>query len=78
MKQIRNAGLVISGAFFTLCVLASSALAQAPDPVDVVGDGAEGLQDTLLAIGVRVLPYAAAVLALTIGWRFAKKFVRGS
>ena len=35
------------------------------------------LKDELIAVGTNVLPYAAAVLALTVGWRFAKKFIKG-
>lgn len=45
--------------------------------VTAVGTAAEGLKDTMVAVGTQVLPYAAGVLALTVGWRFAKKFVRG-
>jgi hypothetical protein len=45
--------------------------------VTAVGGAAEGIKDTLIAVGGDVLPYAAAVLALTAGWRFAKRFVRG-
>lgn len=45
--------------------------------VTAVGDAAAGIKDTLIAVGGEVLPYAAAVLALTAGWRFAKRFVRG-
>lgn len=46
-------------------------------PETVIGDAAEGLKDTLLGIGGVVLPFGAAVLALTLGWSFAKRFVRG-
>jgi len=45
--------------------------------VTAVGDAAEGIKDTAVAVGADVLPYAAALLALTVGWRFAKRFVRG-
>jgi hypothetical protein len=45
--------------------------------VTAVSTAAGGLKDTVIAIGGDVLPYAATILALTVGWRFAKKFVRG-
>jgi hypothetical protein len=45
--------------------------------VTAVSDAASGLKDTMVSIGTTVLPYAAGVLALSVGWRFAKKFVRG-
>jgi hypothetical protein len=45
--------------------------------VAAIGDAASGLKDTLTSIGATVLPYGAGVLALTVGWRFARKFVRG-
>lgn len=48
-----------------------------PTPVEVVTGGAQDLADNLLSIGGAVLPIAAGILALTLGWRFARKFVRG-
>lgn len=38
--------------------------------------GALVVKDTLLDVGTTVLPFAAAILALTGGWRFAKRFIR--
>lgn len=43
--------------------------------VAAVGAAAGGLKDTVLGIGTEVLPYAATLVALTVGWRFARKFV---
>lgn len=43
--------------------------------VSAVEDAAEGLKDTLQAVGSAVLPFGAAVLALSMGWRFARRFV---
>lgn len=48
-----------------------------PTPVTVITDSAQDLADNLLSIGGAVLPIAAGILALTVGWRFAKRFVRG-
>jgi hypothetical protein len=45
--------------------------------VTAIGDAALVAKDTLVGVGADVLPYAAILLALTAGWRFAKKFVRG-
>jgi len=45
--------------------------------VTAVGNAASGTKDTVISIGTTVLPYAATLLALTVGWRFAKRFVRG-
>lgn len=47
------------------------------DPTTVITTAATSLGDDLLGIGAVVLPIAATVLALTLGWRFAKRFVRG-
>jgi hypothetical protein len=44
---------------------------------DAVDAGAVTLKDTLVDIAVTVLPYAAGILAITLGWRLARKFVRG-
>lgn len=47
------------------------------DPVSVIGTAAQGLGDNLIAVGGQVLPIAATILALTVGWRFARKFIKG-
>ena len=46
-------------------------------PVSVVTDGLAGLQDNILSIAGVALPIGATLLALTVGWRVAKRFVRG-
>lgn len=45
--------------------------------VDAVEAGALGVKDNLIAIGTAVLPFAAIIVALGAGWRFARSFVRG-
>ena len=47
------------------------------DPVTVIGTAASDLGDNLLSVGGAVLPIAATILALTVGWRFARKFIKG-
>ena len=46
-------------------------------PVSVVTDGLSGLQANVLSIAGVALPIGATILALTVGWRVAKRFVRG-
>jgi len=46
-------------------------------PEEIVGDAAVALGDSLGAVAGTVLPIAAVILAITVGWRFARKFVRG-
>lgn len=75
---LRKGGLVMALALAGLMALAGSAFAAADATVVTnVGTAAEGLKDTLVAVGGTVLPYAAAVVGLGIAWRFARKFVRG-
>jgi uncharacterized membrane protein len=45
--------------------------------VTAVTDAALVAKDTLVGVGGAVLPFAGILLALTAGWRFAKKFVHG-
>jgi hypothetical protein len=66
---------VIGMALMGLFALAVPAFAT--PQTDAVTGAAATLKDDMLAVGTAVLPYAAAVLILVIGWRFAKKFVRG-
>lgn len=47
------------------------------DTVTAVTGGATTLKDTMVAIGTAVLPFAAVIVALSVGWRFARKFLRG-
>jgi phosphotransferase system glucose/maltose/N-acetylglucosamine-specific IIC component len=73
LRKARIVALIAGG----LLLVALPAFATDPDPATVVGGAASDLKSNLLQIGVTVLPYAAIVLALTLGWRFARKFVRG-
>jgi hypothetical protein len=45
--------------------------------VTAVSDASAGLKDTMIAVGGAVLPYAAAIVGLSVAWRFARKFLRG-
>jgi len=78
MSKLSKLMGVIAGSLSILVLGATAAFAAADaSAVATVSDGAEGLKDTLVAIATAVLPFAAAVLAITIGWRLARKFVRG-
>lgn len=44
---------------------------------DSVSAAGVSLGNDLLSIGVVVLPIAAVLVALTIGWRMARKFIKG-
>ncbi|MCC7078746.1 MAG: hypothetical protein IT198_16640 [Acidimicrobiia bacterium] len=76
MEHVRRTLTVATAVVMSLMVSGVAALAQAT-PETVVSGGAEDVKDSLLAIAGTVLPYAAVVLAITLGWRFAKRFVRG-
>lgn len=47
-----------------------------PDPSTLIGDAAQSLSDNLFAVAGTVLPIAATLLAVTVGWRFARRFVK--
>jgi hypothetical protein len=68
------AGLVAVCSFMAAQVAVAYATADST-AVSTVGDGALTLKDTLIAIATTVLPYAAAVAAIVVGWRMARKFV---
>ena len=76
MRKFSKGVGVIVGAMAFMALSALAALAVDPDPATVVGGAAGSLKSDLLSIGTTVLPYAATLLAVTIGWRFARKFVR--
>lgn len=48
----------------------------APPPEDVVGGAAETLFDSLIQTAIQVLPYAAGLAALFIGWRIVRRFMK--
>lgn len=50
----------------------------APDAnaVSTVTAGSLTLKDTLVDVAGNVLPFAAAIVAIGIGWRLARRFVR--
>lgn len=76
--MIKKIAIAAGAVPFLVLGLITNAYATADSAtVSAVGGAAGTLKDTLLEVGTTVLPYAAAVLALSIGWRFARKFVRG-
>lgn len=44
--------------------------------VAAVDSGAINLRDTLVEIATTVLPYAVAIIAILLGWRMARRFIR--
>jgi len=77
MTKLRKVALVAFTSLSMLVLFAVPAFAAADTAaVSAVGDSAVTLKDTLVEVATTVLPYAAAVLAITIGWRMARKFVR--
>lgn len=68
---------ILAGALAFVALQVTSAFAVADAAVvTLMDDTGEGLKDTLVGIGTAILPYAAAVVAIVIGWRFVRKFVR--
>jgi hypothetical protein len=45
--------------------------------INPVEQGAEDLKDALLGIAGTVLPYAAGLAAITVGWRWVRGFLGG-
>jgi len=45
----------------------------AVSPVDA---GATALKDELVGVAGNVLPYAAVLAGITVGWRWVRKFVK--
>jgi uncharacterized membrane protein len=70
-----NVALITIGAIVLGYAGMASATADS-DAVSAVSAGTETLADTLKAVGLAALPLAAGVLAITFGWRFARKVVR--
>lgn len=52
------------------------AFAVDPTPSDVVTSGTSALQTQLLTVAQAVLPVAAVLLAVGVGWRFARKVIK--
>lgn len=76
VSTVKNGIAIASAMLTTFLVSGAMAIAQTT-PEGVVGAGAEDVKDGLLSVGSTVLPYAAIILVLTAGWRFARRFVRG-
>lgn len=47
------------------------------DPGTLVGNAIDTIEDGLADVAAPALALGAAVVALGVGWRFAKRFVRG-
>ena len=75
MNSTRKASAFLGLVVVSIVASATAAFAQTATQTAVVG-AATTLQTELIAIGTAVLPLAAAIVALTMGWRMARKFIR--
>ena len=58
-------------------VMASASMAAAQTATETaVTNAASGLDTEVTAIALAVLPFAASIAAITIGWRMVRRFVR--
>jgi predicted Rossmann-fold nucleotide-binding protein len=57
-------------------LLALALFAVDSDAAVAVEGGADTISETLQQIAVYAIPVAAGILAITIGWRFVRKFFR--
>lgn len=74
---MKKLGVFLSLAMLTVCFTATSAFAAADaSAVSTVTSGALTLKDTITEVLTTVLPYAAALVAIAVGWRVARRFVR--
>lgn len=73
--RIAAVSATVTVAMFALAS-AAGATTTVPDAQQVVGTAASDLRDQLLNIAGTVLPYAVGILAMTLGWRLARKFIR--
>jgi hypothetical protein len=59
-----------------LAIAAPAFAVDSPAAVTVEG-GASSLSDTLLQVATYVLPLAAGILAIVVGWRMVRRFLHG-
>lgn len=65
-----------AGAVVTMLVANLAYASTTVTPSGAVGGAAGTLKDNLLNIAGQVLPYAAILAAVVIGWRLARRFVK--
>lgn len=76
-KMYARMGVAIVAAMaFTMLAVTGAFAAVDSGAVTAVEGGAGDLSDTLVAVAVAVLPYAVAVIAVLLGWRLARRFIR--
>jgi hypothetical protein len=80
IKRIFSAGTskYVAFAVVLVTVLAVAAPAFAVDNPGavVVEGGADTLSETLIQVATYALPLAAGIVAIVVGWRMARKFLR--
>jgi hypothetical protein len=67
--------LGLSG-LFILSMVGTAFAAADTAAVSAVDGGAVILKDTLVSVATTVLPYAVAILAILLGWRMVRRFVK--
>jgi hypothetical protein len=75
-KAAATAALLVIG----VTVMGSSpamAACLAGEPCEAIGDAAETVKNQMVEVAVLVLPFAALILVLALGWRYARRFLRG-
>jgi hypothetical protein len=50
-------------------------MAADPAVVTAIGDGGLAVKDTVLGAATTILPYAAGLIALGVGWKVIRRFV---
>jgi len=68
--------LSVAATVVVATVLGFASMASASTPSAALGAGAESLSDSLIAIAVVVLPLAAGIAAIPLGWRWVRKFIK--
>jgi len=74
--RARIFAIVTAISAFMVLGIGSAFATTPPDVSDTLGTTAASLMDELLDTAVAVLPYAATLAALFIGWRIVKRFIR--
>jgi len=75
MKVIQRSSAVVAIAVLGVLASVASAYADASDMAPI-GDAAADVKDNLVIVAGTVLPYAAILVAIVVGWRFARRFLK--
>lgn len=76
MNKFRKLGAAGGVVLAVLMATATMASAEAPTVNDALESGAESLQAALISVAMVVIPIAATIAAIPLGWRWVRKFVK--